>query len=246
MTVCQRLGARGISSTVCYWNAFLDSPARVLDSYLRILRVIKDLSHDCYLSIKAPALGFDAGLVKELMLEAQRASTAVHFDSMGPETIDRTFALIDTTRRFYPNIGCTLPARWVRSLADVDRAADMGLRVRLVKGQWSGLKEVNPAEGFIHLIERLISRGASHVAIATHNHSVASDALLRLRASGIPCELELLHSLPQRRMLKVARRTGAATRVYVPYGHGGLPYRLREVRRDPRILLWFMRDLIRA
>jgi proline dehydrogenase len=67
-----------------------------------------------------------------------------------------------------------------------------------------------------------------------------------LKESGISHELELLHGMPQRRMLQIARQQNVATRVYVPYGHAGMPYRLKEAGRDPRVLLWFMRDLIRT
>src|SRR5205085_11067408 len=66
LTVCERLATRDIVSTVCYWNALLDSPAFVLDSYLRILQLIRDLPCNCYLSIKAPALAFDAERVKQI------------------------------------------------------------------------------------------------------------------------------------------------------------------------------------
>jgi hypothetical protein len=41
-------------------------------------------------------------------------------------------------------------------------------------------------------------------------------------------------------------RENIGTRVYVPCGRPGMPYRLKEIGRDPRILTWFTRDLIRA
>ena len=248
LAVCESFANQGIASIICYWNSLLDSPACVLNSYLRIIQLIPQLRAGCYLSIKAPALGFDASLLKEIVREAARTNTPVHFDAMAPETVDRTFALIEETRRIYPNIGYTLPARWRRSLEDTDRIIEMGLRVRLVKGQWQGLNgdETDSAEGFLRLTERLIAKSASHVAIATHNKRVALNTLARLKESGISHELELLHGMPQRGMLRIARRLNIATRVYVPYGRAGLPYRLKEAGRDPRILVWFMRDLIRT
>src|SRR2546425_11493939 len=82
LAVCEDLAAEGISSTVCYWNGFFDSPRAVSDSYLRLLQLTRRLPADCYLSVKAPALGFDAGLLKEILHEAKRTNTTVHFDSM--------------------------------------------------------------------------------------------------------------------------------------------------------------------
>lgn len=248
LAVCEGLAVEGITSTVCYWNGPLDTPRAVLDSYVRVLQLMRSLPMDCYLSVKAPALAFDSGLLKEILHEAKRTNTAVHFDSMSPATVDQTFALIGEARRIYPNIGCTLPARWRRSLSDVDRVIDLGLRVRIVKGQWAGLNgdESNSREGFLRLTERLACRDARHVAVATHNAKVARSVLTALKSAGTSPEMELLHGLPQRRMLKIAREDNVAVRVYVPCGHAGLPYRLREIGRDPRILAWFMRDLVRA
>jgi proline dehydrogenase len=247
-SVCERLGVESIASTVCYWNACFDSSRVVSDSYIRVLDVIRGLPCNCYLSVKAPAFGFDTGLLRKILDEAARTNITVHFDSLAPDTVDRTFALIDEARRIYPNIGCTLPARWRRSLGDVDRVIDLGLRVRVVKGQWAGLDgdETSPREGFLRVIDRLAVKRARHVAVATHNHAVAGDALRRLKTAGTSCELELLYALPQRRMLEIAREHNVPARVYVPCGHPGLPYRLKEVRRDPRILGWFVHDLIRS
>jgi proline dehydrogenase len=246
--VCEGLGAERIASTVCYWNGPLDSPPAVCDNYIRLLDVIREMPCDCYLSIKAPALGFDLGLLQEILYRAKHTNTTVHFDSLSPDTVDRTFALIDAARAIYRNIGCTLPARWGRSAHDVDYVIDMDLRVRLVKGQWAGPNgdETNPREGFVRLVDVLSAKGARHVAVATHNPAAAACTLPPLKTAGIPCELELLNGLPFGRMLKLAREHNIATRVYVPCGHAALPYRLREVRRDPRILFWFARDLIRS
>ena len=70
---------------------------------------------------------------------------------MSPETVDRTFALIDEARRIYPNLGCALPSRWRRSLGHADRAIEWNLRIRLVKGEWPGPNgdETDPGEGLL-------------------------------------------------------------------------------------------------
>jgi proline dehydrogenase len=246
-SVCRRLGTEGIASTLSYWNAFFDDPGTVKESYLRAIAVIRRLASDCYLSVKAPAFGFNFELLKQILDEAARTQIRVHFDSLAPETVDRTFELIDKARRRYPHIGCTLPARWRRSFLDVDRVADLGLSVRLVKGQWAGPAgdETNPHEGFRSLVDRLALKGVQYAAVATHHPEVANECLRRFKSGGISCELELLHGLPQQEMLNIARQHNVPVRVYVPYGHPALPYRLREARRDPRILGWFARDLIR-
>jgi proline dehydrogenase len=148
----------------------------------------------------------------------------------------------------YPRLGCTLPARWHRSLCDAERAVNLGLRVRVVKGQWADieLQDVDPRRGFLNLIDRLGAVRAPHVAVATHDADLAREALTRLRSAGIPCELELLYGWPSASLIKMARSMGVPARVYVPYGHSGLPYRLKRAAANPKIIGWFLRDLVRA
>ena len=124
----------------------------------------------------------------------------------------------------------------------------MGLRVRVVKGQWadSTSDDADPVKGFLNIIDRLGAERAPHVAVATHDANLAREALSRLRTTGTPCELELLYGLPIQPLLKVARALKVPTRLYVPYGQTGLPYRLRHAVTSPHILGWFLRDLLRG
>ena len=248
VAVCESLAAQGFASIASFWTGYLDDPDLVCDSYIYLLDLIQRMKLDCYLSVKATALGFKSELVEKILHEAAAANTTIHFDSMAPDTVDRTFALIEQARRTYSNLGYTLPARWRRSRSDTDRIIDLGLRVRIVKGQWSGLNgdDGDPQDGFVRLVDRLISKGGRHVAVATHNPAVAHATLSLLKNSGKSHELELLHKLPRHRMLKIAREYEARTRVYVPCGEAGMPYRLKEIARHPLILVWFTRDLIRS
>ncbi|HEY2379865.1 MAG TPA: proline dehydrogenase [Terriglobia bacterium] len=245
--VCERLARDGIANTVCYWDIYADQPTRICAAYANLLKTVSTATSDCYLSIKAPALRFDAGLVRKILGEAARLNAVVHFDAMGPDTVDRTFALISETAKTYPRLGCTLPGRWRRSAVDAERALAMGLRVRVVKGEWPGIggDEADPREGFLRIVEKLAGR-AVHVAVATHNPVMARLALRRLQDAGTPCEIELLYGLPQQPMLRIARDFGVRARMYVPYGHAGLPYRLKNGFRNPRIIGWFLRDLWRC
>jgi proline dehydrogenase len=240
--VCERLGREGISNTVCYWDVYADQPASISQAYVRLLNTMTAATSDCYLSIKAPALGFNMHLVRKVLDEARRLNAIVHFDAMAPDTVDRTFSLIAEAVAEYPRIGCTLPGRWHRSIGDADRAIDMGLRVRVVKGEWLGIDDTDPREGFLNIVEKLAGR-AVHVAVATHNPVMARLSLRCLKNSNTPCELELLYGLPQRPMLRIARDFGVRARMYVPYGQAGLPYRLKNAIRNPRIIRWFIHDL---
>jgi proline dehydrogenase len=243
-SVCDKLEREGIASTVCYWDVYADHPNVISQAYVQLLGIARDAS-DCYLSVKAPALKFDIDLVKKVLTQAMRLDAIVHFDAMAPDTVDPTFALIADARETYAKLGCTLPGRWQRSVADATRAIELGLRVRVVKGEWKGPDDLDPREGFLQVIEALAGR-AKHVAVATHNPTIARHSLRLLKNAGTPCELELLYGLPQQPILRIARDFGVRARMYVPYGASGLPYRLKQAVRNPRILGWFIHDLWRG
>ncbi|HEY2937345.1 MAG TPA: hypothetical protein VGJ25_12150 [Gaiellaceae bacterium] len=204
-----------------YWDAG-EPPEAVIAQYRRAAEAV--VGFDAYLSVKATALAFSAELAGQL-------GSRLHFDSMAPDTVDATLALLE---RLDGDLGTTLPSRWRRSDRDAERALELGLRVRLVKGQWESGDDREPREGFLALIDRLAGR-ARHVAVATHDRALAAEALRRL--GDTPTELEQLYGLP----LAPPR-----ARVYVPFGRGYLPYALRQVRRDPRIAWWVARDLVRS
>jgi len=246
LRLAQEFAARGVpASTLCFWDAQDDLPRHVADMYLATVRAIESARLDSYVSVKAPALGFDAGLVAEIADAARPAGICVHFDSLGAETADATFRLLEQARAHQAPLGCTIPGRWRRSPRDAQRAAQAGLRVRVVKGQWPDPgAAVDPHAGFLDVIDALAG-GAALVAVATHEPLLAATAVGRLRNAGTPCELELLYGLPSRAVLKVARDLAVKVRYYLPYGHAWLPYALGQARRNPRILWWVLRDASR-
>jgi proline dehydrogenase len=197
--------------------------------------------------VKAPPLGFAHDLFREIVGRARYLGLAIHFDALAPETCDDTFALIAEERAHYPRLGCTLPGRWRRSLRDADLAVDLRLNVRVVKGQWVDLEapDLDLRAGFLAVIDRLVGR-AAHVGVATHDAALAREAFRRLRDGNTPCELELLLGLPAGPALREAGAAGVPVRVYVPYGHAYLPYRLSQAPQDPRMVWWIVRDLLRG
>ena len=245
MIACRRLFGLGFGGAICFWNVESDSPKRIVDAYTSALAALANEKMDCYLSIKLPPLKYDPALLHEVLEQARHSDTLLHFDSLEHETADRTFSMITQAARSYPHLGCTLPGQWVRSVADADLAVDIGLHVRVVKGQWPDPqhREMNPREGYLNVIDRLAGR-ARFVAVATHDPELGRNALERLRRAGTPCSLELLYGLPVKPALKVARELGVPVRVYVPFGHGWLPYSLTHARRNPRVFWWLLRDLI--
>ena len=241
------LSRQGFASSIGFWNGDDDEPRQVADAHLAALDALAGENLDCYLSIKAPPLEFDRRLLAELLDRAHRRSIGVHFDSLGPEAADETFACIASARQHYPKLGCTLPGRWRRSLRDADSAVDLRLNVRVVKGGWVDpeMPEVDLRAGFLAVIDRLAGR-ATQVGVATHDPSLAREALRRLRSAGTSSELELLFGLPTRQAIREAADAGVPVRFYVPYGRAWLPYSLSQARQHPGVLWWALRDSLAA
>jgi len=196
--------------------------------------------------VKAPALKFAPDLLAQVLSHSQHHGPRIHFDSLGPETADPTFALIAAMLPQQVQLGCTLPGRWARSQEDADWAVERGLAVRVVKGEWA---EVAPSSepdlrvGFLAVVDRLAGR-ARHVAVATHDPPLAREALQRVRATRTSCELELQVGFPVRSVLRIAGEMGVPVRFYVSYGDAWPPYRLSQARQNPRVCWWFFRDLL--
>lgn len=242
---CKTAQARGWSTTICPWNASGDPYEEVARSYVAAVQAIRKHDLDCYVSVKAPAIGFDGALLRAVVDAATGTNVRIHFDSLEPEATDRTFDLIEAGLRHHPHFGCTLPARWRRSLRDAERARDLQIPVRVVHGQWPcPIGERDPATTFRELIERLAGR-VPHVAVASHNPPVAKAALQSLRARNTPCSLEQLYGFPLH-LTRHATERNIPTRIYLGYGKAMLPYGFAMVRQRPRIAWWIVRDLLRG
>ncbi|PSH03197.1 MAG: hypothetical protein CXZ00_13590 [Acidobacteria bacterium] len=239
------LAVQGRASTLAFWDETGTEPADVLNACLESLQALQAETFDGYLSVKAPSLQYSCAAFQRIVDKCQCKKTRLHFDSLGPDSVDPTWKLIGDLLSGYAQISCTLPGRWKRSQNDADWAIERGLGVRVVKGQWTdpAMPRFDPHKGFLEVIERLAGR-APFVAVATHNPSLAEPALARLLKAGTPCELELLFGLPSNAVLRIAAKMGVRTRVYVPYGYGWLPYSLSQASKNPMILFWMLKDAL--
>ena len=247
IAACRRFAHEGLSSTVGYWDTGEGAdPREVADAYLRALSAVHAEGLDAYLSIKAPPLQMSSAWVERVVARAREHDAGVHFDSLFPEAADRTLELVGESLRQHPRVGCTVPGRWRRSAADARRAAALGvMRVRVVKGQWEdpGDPRRDLRDGFLAVIDELAGQPV-RVAVATHDPPLARQALRRLRDAGTPCELELLFGLPVNAARAVARDLAVPVRMYVPYGKAYMPYALSQLRRNPKVLWWYLRDTL--
>ena len=247
VAVARRLAEENLASTLGFWDGPGDSPESVFNRYAAAIEGLAASQLDSYVSIKLPALGYSDQLLGELVLRASDLGVRLHFDALGPETVDPTWRAIEAAKSAAGEISCTLPARWLRSPEDADWAVAHGLDVRIVKGQWPdpAAPKLDPRAAYQRIVERLAGRARS-VAVASHDLPTARRAIERLKAAGTPTTLELLYGLPTRRQIALGRELGVPVRIYVPYGKAYLPYCLAQLKRNPLLAWWLVRDAIRG
>ncbi|CAA6807156.1 MAG: Unknown protein [uncultured Thiotrichaceae bacterium] len=240
------LSARGCACTLGYWNQTGESSAAIADVNIAALQAIKNSNGNGYLSVKLPPMHFDENLYAKIVNKARELRVPIHLDSHSLADADRTLELITRhTQPPYDDIGYSLPGRWKRSVADADLAAELGITVRVVKGQWDDPEdpERDPRAGFLAIVECLAGR-AKLVRLASHDPTLIRESIKLLKCTDTACELELLYGLPVKAVLAVAKEYRVPVRMYIPYGMGSLPYALKYLRKNPRVLWWLFKDAL--
>jgi proline dehydrogenase len=243
LAVCRRLATHGLASTIGYSAGRGERAREVAGVHMRAFEALAADDLDAYVSVKLSALDFDARLFAELAAAAAESGRRLHLDALDPSAADVTWGLLEGAPRT-DRLGATLPARWRRSVDDASRAVDLGLAVRVVKGQWpDGDGTVDATEGFLEVVNRLRGHAAG-VAVATHAADLLGQSLGRLATSPTPCEAELFYGLPFRAPANVARRLGVPLRIYVAYGDVGAPYGVADVIGNRAAAWWLAQDLL--
>lgn len=244
--VAERFERKGGLSSAAYLNAMGEDPAAIAAVNLQALGDYARPDPRRFLSVKAPALGFDLARIARIAEFARECEACIHFDSHGIDAADRTWDCVEHARRVTPNVGLTIPAAWARSADDAQRALVLGLRhIRVVKGAFDlgDLSHADRRARFLALVENLRGR-VMRVGVATHDPQLAQQAIARLRDAGTDCELELLHGLPTRRMLPIAQALGVPARLCVHYGAAWAPYSLAQAARHPQTVAWIVKDIV--
>ncbi|MEM9015149.1 MAG: proline dehydrogenase [Pseudomonadota bacterium] len=240
----QRLSDNGYHATVCYWHESGAPPEDVAAVYRRMIDHYAATEFDVRLSVKIPGLWERKDLFGAVVKSAETAGVDLDIDSHAPAQSDDTFSLCEGQPASV--LGVCIPGRWVRSLADAEKAIERGMRVRVVKGSWEDPDhpDRDKTAGFLEVIDTLAGR-CRHVGVATHDPELADEALGRLTKAGTPCEHELLFGLPMRPAIEAGWRTNTPTRIYVPFGEAWFPYSLSRAAKDPKLIYRFARDFLR-
>jgi proline dehydrogenase len=238
-----RAARRNLSCTLCYWNDGSEEPEIVASEYASILHLLDERGIDGALAVKLPALKERADQVDRIVSIARKTGIPMIFDAHAPDQSDDTFRFLELHGG--AGLGLAIPGRWRRSVDDVERAIELGVRVRVVKGEWPDPDEpgMDLRAGYLRIIERLAGR-AAFVGVATHDAPLAAKAMQILADAGTPFEQEFVFPLPIDAALREGARFGAGARLYIPYGEAWLPYSIKRAFVKPKTFYWLARDLL--
>ena len=250
VVLCRELNGHGIPSTLGKFSKAGDDPAEIVQEYCLASNSLRDSlnKNSFYLSLKPPSLDFQPEYVRTIADTALCNGHRVHFDSHGHDLAEPSLSLLKwVTKQPLPSSGAppgwqfsvTVPSRWKRSMTDAEWVSEMGVRARLVKGEFkasSSSDEVDPRQGFLALVDRLAGT-APEIAVATHDYALAREAIARCQSAGTPVELELLFGIPAGNMVQLSREMSVPIRFYVPYGDTLLIYGMRHFLTNPHKVL---------
>jgi proline dehydrogenase len=247
--LCQILQGHDLFTTLGKLSKAGDDPIEIVHDYQLASNALlqSPIRDRFYLSVKPPALNFDPAYAETIATTALLNGHGVHFDSHKFAQADPTLALLEELlRRKLPSndsrrgwrFSLTLPSRWKRSIADARWAAENGVRVRVVKGDFGAGPgdEVDPGRGFLELVEQLAGK-VPDLALATHDCILAREAIATCQKVGASVQLELFFGRPASAILALAREKGVSVGFYVPYGDTLLIYVIRDLLTNPQKLL---------
>ncbi|MFM2119446.1 MAG: hypothetical protein RL722_914 [Pseudomonadota bacterium] len=216
------LAERQMLATLAHQACATESLLTAVEACVEGLGLLAGQATSTTFSLQPGALAFDADVLGVLAAMARDSGVSLMWDSQTVDTADAALHCVRQLVRLGGELGVTLPGRWMRSRADADLAADLGLKVRVVKGRWADplRPQFDERAGFLAVIGKLAGR-ARAVSVATHDAPLARMALRRLVEAGTPCELEVTHGVPHQAAVQAARALGVPVRVYVSFGSGG-------------------------
>jgi len=257
------IGAQGMSATLNPLGEHVASMAQAASAaatYVRIVDRIADNGLNCGLSVKLTMLGLDLGpelAAENLRVILQRAAphgVFVRIDMESSSCVDATLAIHRQLVGEFPLLGVVIQSYLRRSAADVDRLADAGASIRVVKGAYREPPEIafrNKADvdaSFLSILERLARPDAvAHgvrVAVASHDPKILRAGRILIQERGLRgWEFQMLYGIGVQSQQQLAA-AGYPVRIYLSYGPSWYPWFMRRLAERPANLLFFIRHLV--
>ena len=261
IVVAQTLNTQGLLVSLDHLGESVSNPAsarRAVAAYLEALEAIASEQVEGNISLKLTQLGLDVSpqlCVEHLRKILERARELETFVRIDMESSAYTQRTLEVQRQLWSegfhNVGIVLQAYLYRTAADVERAIDMRVQVRLCKGAYLEPARVafaNKGEvdaNYGRLLERLLLAG-THPAVATHDERLINRTLEIAEANDVSpdsFDFEMLFGVRRDLQLRLVA-AGYRVRVYLPYGQEWYPYLVRRLAERPANLGFFVRALM--
>ena len=257
------LNARGITASLDLLGESVtnEREARAAGAqYLGVLDRIQEKKLDANVSLKLTAMGLDISeelcisVMHDVLDRARELSTFVRLDMEGSAYTERTLNLF--ADRLYPgykdHVGIVLQSYLYRTRSDVERAVQLGCRVRLCKGAYKEPESVAFPEkeevdrNYVLCMRMLLDKG-NYPGIATHDPRIIDDAKRYVDEQQIDrsrFEFQMLYGI-RRDLQEQLVRDGYRMRVYVPFGTQWYPYLMRRLAERPANVAFITGNVIR-
>jgi len=261
LVAVRALNAQGMSATLDFLGEDItdwSEADRTRDVYLEMLAALEREGVRSNVSVKLTALGLLLDFercVEHLTAIVKRAANLrdpfVRIDMEGSVVTQRTLDVFERVYAEHRNVGPVVQAYLRRSPSDVERAIQLGGRVRLCKGAYREQPEIAYQDmptirrHYLLLAEALLSRG-NYPAIATHDERLITSikAFTAERKIGADrFEFQLLYGVrPELQRRLVAE--GYRVRIYVPFGTHWAGYFYRRIMERRENALFALRSLL--
>jgi proline dehydrogenase len=257
ITAVRELNSAGIRASLDHLGEAVTNPAQAIEAatgYVRLLDRLTDTGVDSNVSLKLTQMGLDISLtlcmdnLLRILDKAQQVGQFVRLDMESSHHTDETLRVFeDVWQRGYTNCGIVLQAYLYRTERDVDRAIELGCRVRLCKGAYAEPPTVAFPEkhetdaNYLKLAHKLLEAG-HFPAMATHDLRIIRE-IEGWRPDASSFEFQMLYGVRpelQRRLVTA----GWGLRAYVPFGADWYAYFMRRLAERPANLMFFLGQLL--
>jgi proline dehydrogenase len=261
MNVVAALNAEGLTATLDFLGEDVTArpeARRTCEAYFTLLAAIRARRVEANVSVKLSAIGLlidEEFAVQNLfaILDAAAASRDpfVRIDMEGSEVTDATLRIYERAYGRTRNVGPVLQAYLRRTSEDVDRAIELGARVRLCKGAYSeppalAYKDMPTIRrAYLRCAEALLQRG-NYPGIATHDERLIGAVKSYATEHSIHpdrFEFQLLYGIKPELQRQLVHE-GYRVRIYVPYGTHWSGYFYRRITERPENALFALRAML--
>ena len=230
--------------------------ARAAQEYVTAIETIARERLDANVSLKLTQMGLDLDFelclstVRRVAEAGRQHRIFVRIDMESHGYVERTLRVAELLCAEGFDVGVVIQSYLRRSMADVERLAAEGMRVRVCKGAYAEPPDVafterrEVAESFLALSRRLLDADA-YPGIATHDPEMIEAVAAYAGERGISkdrFEFQLLYGI-RRDLQRSLIADGYRVRIYVPYGTEWYPYLMRRLAERPANVLFVLRSV---